>query len=277
LVKALLKTLLPAHLVRAAQETRDMVRLGTTGRKAFNAAPLRSANEIDLAKLFRNDNTAAAWEADHALIKGVFGHDNRPGGVNPGDRRAVYYLIHSLKPESVLEVGTHIGASTIYIARALKSGGSRGKVTTVDILDVNDPAEGPWKGAGLKMAPRDFARQADCLDAIEFVRSGSINYLREAERKFDFIFLDGDHRAHTVYDEMAAALNILKPGGLILLHDYYPGAKALFADGDMIGGPFRALARIARENPAIKVQPLGDLPWPTKEKSHATSLALVMR
>ena len=42
------------------------------------------------------------------------------GGVNPGDRQAVYYLIMALKPQNVLEVGTHIGASMPHIARALK-------------------------------------------------------------------------------------------------------------------------------------------------------------
>jgi predicted O-methyltransferase YrrM len=275
-MKGLVKTLVPAPVLRAAREASETALLAATGRKMFDAAPLRGADEIDLAKLFRNDKAGSAWEADHSLIKSLFGHVDLPGGINPGDRRALYYLIHTLKPENVLEVGTHIGASTIYIARALKSAGSRGKVTTVDILDVNDP-EGPWKRGGLKMAPRDFAQQTGCLDAIEFVRSGSIEYLRRADRKFDFIFLDGDHRAHTVYNEVAAALNILKPDGLILLHDYYPGAKPLFADGEVIGGPFRALARIARENPAIKVQPLGNMPWPTKEGSHATTLALVMR
>jgi len=64
---------------------------------------------------------------------------------------------------------------------------------------------------------------------------------------------------------------------VILLHDYYPGARPLFPDGNIISGPYRALERIIRENPSIEVRPLGALPWETKLGSHMTSLALVTR
>jgi predicted O-methyltransferase YrrM len=93
--------------------------------------------------------------------------------------------------------------------------------------------------------------------------------------RYDFIFLDGDHRAPAVYAELAAALARLNPGGVILLHDYYPGAVPLFADGNIIAGPFHALRRAIAEQPSLSVLPLGALPWPTKLGSHVTSLALV--
>ena len=51
----------------------------------------------------------------------------------------------------------------------------------------------------------------------------------------------------------------------------------MYPDGTIIFGPFQALSRIGRENAAIKVCPLGALPWPTKQGSHLTSLALVAR
>jgi predicted O-methyltransferase YrrM len=51
----------------------------------------------------------------------------------------------ALNPRKVLEVGTHIGASTIYIAAALKRLNEGGKLTTVDIIDVNHPEQGSWK------------------------------------------------------------------------------------------------------------------------------------
>lgn len=58
----------------------------------------------------------------------------------------MYYLIRKFKPLSVLEVGTHIGASTIH---------------------------------------------------------------RKCEQTFGLIFLDGDHTAKTVYQEILAALRLL--------------------------------------------------------------------
>jgi hypothetical protein len=80
-----------------------------------------------------------------------------------------------------------------------------------------------------------------------------------------------------VYQEVSAALSLLKTDGVILLHDYYPGANPLYPDNATIGGPFHALERIRKENPAIDVLPLGDLPWPTKLGKNVTSLALVAR
>jgi hypothetical protein len=76
---------------------------------------------------------------------------------------------------------------------------------------------------------------------------------------------------------VAAALPLLNEGGLILLHDYYPGAEALYPDQATIAGPFHAMERIRRECPAIAVLPLGELPWPTKQGVTATSLAVVAK
>ncbi len=47
--------------------------------------------------------------------------DMKTGGVNPGDRRALYYLVRTLGLKRVLEIGTNVGASTIHIAAAMKS------------------------------------------------------------------------------------------------------------------------------------------------------------
>lgn len=274
-MKKLLKAVLPAPFLHAALDMREAGRLACVQRLPFEPANLLPEGIVDTGVIFGNDTFEAGWKEDHAAISGLFGDGNRSGGINPGDRRALYCLIRALRPRSVLEVGTHIGASTLYIARALKNNGE-GAVTTVDILDVN-AADGPWRMLGLPMPPRDFAEKLGCRAPINFVAQKSIDFMMHTDRKFDFIFLDGDHGARTVYREVAAALRVLSPGGIILLHDFYPEGKALFPSGNIISGPFRALSRIARENPEIAVLPLGDLPWPTKQGVNATSLALLVK
>ena len=275
-MKQLLKTILPKPVLHAAREMRDFSYLAAAPRRVFNPANLHGG-EIRTDGFFADEEIARSWREDHGAVIGLLDDQDRLEGVNPGDRRALYYLVRALKPRNVLEVGTHIGASTLYIARALKTNKNRGRVTTVDIVDVNAPLGAPWRKVGLGMAPKDFANQLSCLNLIEFVTANSVDFLRGAQEKFDFIFLDGDHRSHTVYQEVSAALNVLAPGGVILLHDYYPGARPLYPDDNIIGGPFRALGRAMRENPEIRVQPLGQLPWPTRQGSHATSLALLTR
>jgi predicted O-methyltransferase YrrM len=276
-MKQLIKAIIPRPVLNKAMATKDWLHLVTLPQRSFDPGNLRAADTLRLADIFGNKDIATAWERDHCVIKNLYGDENKMGGVNPGDRRALYYLLMALQPQNVLEVGTHIGASTLHIARALKRLNQNGQITTVDIVDVNHPEQGAWKQGGMPMSPKDFARQLECLEQIDFQTGACLDLMRTTERRYDFIFLDGDHRASAVYQEVSAALSLLKDGGVILLHDYYPGVKPLYPDNATISGPFHALERIQKENPAIGVLPLGDLPWPTKQGKNVTSLALVAR
>lgn len=276
-MKQALKKILPrpalhaVHKIRAAGEARTLAALPPL---AFNTDMLLPATAADLAGLL--GTPTPFWDEDHADITAILGDDDRAGGVNPGDRRALYTLINALQPQRVLEIGTHIGASTHYIARALARGGD-GMLTTVDIADVNDSEHGAWKAAGLRQTPQASAAALGAAGRITFTTRPAVDYMRETDTRFDFIFLDGDHRAPAVYTELAAALRLLNPGGVIMLHDYYPGARPLFSDNNIIAGPYHALARAVTEQPSLTVLPLGALPWPTKLGSNMTSLALVAR
>jgi predicted O-methyltransferase YrrM len=276
-MKQVIKAIVPRPVLNRAMETKDWLRLVTLPQQRFDSGNLRATDTLPLAEIFGNKDIAASWEKDHAVIKNLYGDEDNMGGVNPGDRRALYYLIMALNPQNVLEVGTHIGASTLHIARALKRLNQNGRMTSVDIVDVNHPERGAWKQLGLLKSPRNFARQLECLDHIDFHTGACLDLMRTTRQRYDFIFLDGDHRARAVYQEVSAALSLLKRGGVILLHDYYPGAKPLYPDNATIGGPFHALERIRKENPVIGVLPLGDLPWPTKQGKNVTSLALIAR
>lgn len=94
--------------------------------------------------------------------------------------------------------------------------------------------------------------------------------------RFDLIFLDGGHEASTVYQEVPAALKLLNPGGLILLHDIYPDQRPLWSDGFVVPGPWLAIERFKKEGAKVTVKPLGALPWPTKLDSNVTSLACLI-
>jgi len=79
-----------------------------------------------------------------------------------------------------------------------------------------------------------------------------------------------------VYREIPVALRLLNPGGVILLHDYFPDVKPLWSNGVVIRGPFAATERLKAEGARIEVLPLSELPWPTKLGSSVTSLALLV-
>lgn len=276
-MKKLLKTILPKPMVQQAVVIRDRMKLSLAPGQNFDESGLRpSLKTEDIKKFFNNEEVAAKWHEALNKITSIYIQTRPGGGVNPGDRRALYYLIHALRPQNFLEVGTHIGASTVFLAEAIKTSSPQGHLTTVDILDVNAP-DAPWHQQNLAMSPRDYLIKFGTSDNVTFMAMPSKEFLRNTNEKYDFIFLDGDHSAHTVYEEVSLALKALAENGVILLHDYYPDAKPLFKDGNIIAGPFMALDRIMRENKAIKVLPLGDLPWETKQGLRVTSLALVTR
>jgi Methyltransferase domain len=44
--------------------------------------------------------------------------------------------------------------------------------------------------------------------------------LADAGRSFDLVFVDGDHTAAGVEHDVTAALRLLRPGGVLAVHDY---------------------------------------------------------
>lgn len=238
------------------------------------------AGQIKLGQAFGSVEIESRWKDADKRITGAFGIPNGTGGVNPGDRRAIYHLISWFHPESILEIGTHVGASTVYIAAALLGDGNSDtkispRLVSVDINDVNDPVSKPWFKYGATHSPVEMIKGVNCGHLVSFVKNSSLEYLSACRNKYDFIFLDGDHSAKNVYREIPAALRLLNKGGLILLHDYFPDLKPLWADGNFVPGPCLAIKRLKSEGANIEVLPLGKLPWPTKLNSNISSLALV--
>ena len=169
-----------------------------------------------------------------------------------------------------------MGCSTVHIALALKQY-LNSSLTTVDIIDVNDPLEKHWTAYNSKYSPAELMSMIGYDEKVRFVKDSSVNYLKNCKEKFDFFFLDGSHKAKMVYQEIALALKLLYKNGIILLHDYFPDNKSLWSNDSVISGPYLAVLRIKSEEKNIDVIPLGELPWETKINSRFTSLAILTR
>ena len=149
------------------------------------------------------------------------------------------------------------------------------KLVTVDIKNVNDDKTKPWLSFNSSHSPLELIKQISCEEIVTFIVANSLDYLGTCGNKFDFIFLDGDHSASTVYLEIAIATKLLNKDGYLLLHDYYPDSKPLWKGTKPIKGPFLAVERLKSEGVDIIAKPLGKLPWITKNNSELTSLALI--
>lgn len=280
-MKRQIRQIMPKSLRNAIRNRREVKDLLSIQSLDCPAECLLSAKELALAEIFGSQEIQCEWNAIKTSLD-LFEIPNGTGGVNPGDRRAIYYIIRKISPKSVLEIGTHIGASMVHIAAALEKcqvpiNKNHSRLVTVDIRDVNDPVSKYWSNSGSKYSPLEMINRMEFGHFVEFKKAASLNYLSECQEKYDFIFLDGDHSAKTVYKEIPAALRLLNRAGSILLHDYFPELKPLWPDSDVIPGPYLAAERLKSEGSKIEVLPLGELPWPTKLQSSVTSLAMLVR
>lgn len=267
MIKNVIKYLIPRNIRRCIHEFRSKRSLESLPQIECDTTNL--SNSVSISDILNSNG----WSEAKKEIES-FQVPNGTGGMSPDSARAIYHLVKYLEPHSVLEIGTHIGSSTILIASAMSSQNEK-RLITLDIRDVNSEATLPWRQYGAEKSPKQMVQEMEC-NFVEFVTSPSIQYLQNVEEKFDLILLDGNHSASTVYQEIPLSLKRLNQNGVILLHDYYPDGEALSGNRP-ITGPWRGVKRLVDEGAKIKVIPFGTLPWESSSSCGACSLAMLIK
>jgi predicted O-methyltransferase YrrM len=244
-------------------------------KRDIDAHNVRAISRLDVMALLSDPQAIEAYEIASVRFA-TLGLDRTRDAANVGDLRALFQLVHALRPRSVLEIGTCNAESTAFIALALKDLGAAGQcVTTVDVVDVNDPERGLWKRSGMPYPPSEMLERLGVDQLVRMEQRGSEAFLRGNAERFDFVFIDGSHRASDVYADVAGALAAINANGVIVLHDFYPGSRPLWSGEPAIPGPYLGVVRAIEECPDLGVVPLRQLPWPTKHGASATSLAVL--
>lgn len=116
----------------------------------------------------------------------------------------LYGLVRLLKPEHVLETGTHQGVGASYIGQALKDN-KRGELTTIEFLRPHyETAKERIEQIGLT----SFVK-CELADVAQF----------KTDKMFDLILLDTEPQ--TRFAELIQFFDNLKPGGFIFIHDLH--------------------------------------------------------
>ncbi len=244
-------------------------------KRDIDAHNVRAISRLDVMALLSDPSAIEAYETA-AVRFATLGLDRIKDAANAGDLRALFQLVHALRPRSILEIGTCNAASTAFMALAMRDLGADSRcVTSVDIVDVNDPEKGLWKLSGMPYPPSEMLERLEVDELVRLESGGSETFFRTNMDRFDFIFIDGSHRASDVYADVAAALAALNANGVIALHDFYPDAQPLWPEENAIPGPYLGVVRAIEECPDLGVVPLKQLPWRTKHGGHTTSLAVL--
>lgn len=171
--------------------------------------------------------------------RGIGTQRERAGSLGFG---ALYMsLVQVLDASHVLVVGSGRGFSAACFALGLEAESGR-DVTLVDpgysswkVDDrVTDRANGLWRS--VPQAEAHFHERLG-LDNVCFMKSTSDEAFQQfsnAERRFDIVCIDADHGYAQVRRDLAHALDVLAPDGMICLHDSHsrewPGVAAALAD-----------------------------------------------
>lgn len=117
-------------------------------------------------------------------------------------------LVREAGAKHSLEVGLAYGFSTIWIMDALAEGGSH---TAIDPFQSSY-----WSGVGATQARRLASRN---FRLVEDFSIHALSDLIRAGERFDFIFIDGNHRFDDVLVDFYLADQLLAEGGIMALDD----------------------------------------------------------
>jgi caffeoyl-CoA O-methyltransferase len=125
--------------------------------------------------------------------------------IGPVEGQFLYTLALAAGAKEMLDVGTAIGYSAMWLALAARESG--GRVVTIE----KDPARAAWAEA--------YFRQAGFAGICAVRRGDALSIMRGMQESFDLIFLDiltQFDRAGTALETLDLCLMLLRPGGLLL-------------------------------------------------------------
>ena len=138
------------------------------------------------------------------------------------------------KPAHFVEVGSWLGKSATFMASQIKQ---TGKKIHFDCVDNWEGGTNSYANAGDPSAPatreavkargdiyRQWCRNLSTAGVDEFAKPVRGDSAETAEfypdKSLDFVFIDADHEAASVYRDLEAWFPKVRPGGVIACHDY---------------------------------------------------------
>ncbi len=143
------------------------------------------------------------------------------GKDHPRYRRFVYALARHYRPDYVVEVGTFAGGTAVGWAAALKEN-DKGKLICVD----NDVY---FRGTHPAITRRNISKTCIAEERHELLSGDSKEILprlaEELRGRVDMYLVDGDHTFESAQADIRNGLPMVKPGGLVMVHDVDRGRR----------------------------------------------------
>ncbi|WP_158075270.1 O-methyltransferase [Salinivibrio siamensis] len=120
--------------------------------------------------------------------------------ITPGTGKFLALLVDEIQPTRILEIGTSMGYSTLWLARA---GGNSVQVVTIECDETKH-----------QQAQQHF-RQAGMDNRIDAKLGDASDWIARFEGQFELIFLDADRSQYLSF--APRLFQLLKPQGLLVV------------------------------------------------------------
>ncbi len=198
-------------------------------------------NERALAYIRR---TAATEDGVLASIKGACRKRDLPS-ITPEAGRFLQVLMLATGAKRVLEIGTCLGYSGVWIARGLAEGG---KLETIE-LNKERAAEA-----------EEWFRKAGVADRVDVLKGKALGVLPTLPTKrYDAVFVDADKEQMPTYFDFG--IKLLRHGGMLLADNVFWHGSVFSETGSIEGSEeVRTFVQAAIDHPELEasILPLGD-------------------
>ena len=114
-----------------------------------------------------------------------------------------------------LEIGSFEGRSAIWLLENILTH-SNSHLTCVDTFEGSMEHSDTHKHELYERCVSNLSPYSN----VQIIKGYSHDVMKTLNQKFDFIYIDGDHRAASVLEDAVLAFRLLKFGGILIFDDY---------------------------------------------------------
>lgn len=154
---------------------------------------------------------------------------SRPASISPQQGELIRSVIYNASPKIVVEIGTFLGVSTLWIASALMDANRSGKLYSIDLFADILPEKNGTRTRSIadpKKHVEKRLRDACLADYVQLIEGNSHDIGRQFDSMIngtiDVLYIDGDHSIHGCAKDLVLYSKFLSPGGIVIFHDIFP-------------------------------------------------------
>lgn len=162
--------------------------------------------------------------------------------ISANEGKFLYLMAKLIDAKKILELGTGLGYSTVWLARALPE---LSKLVTIEREEQYT-----------RLAAEHFKKMN--TKVIELIESETTPVLEKMDEQFDMCFMD-EYKSFYFLD-LEHCIRLLRPGGLILVHNALEGGWVESDENDLDSDELRKWHQIFLSNDKIEpmVVPIGE-------------------